>query len=942
MGDLNADIHNDEDDRCINIATSALQLGTTDIFHRFPQKNKRLFTRHKIMRDGTHQRTRCDYALVDNDVPVQSMRLIIPPRFHSDHWAVKITINSSSVRTHSRYTHNRTQLPHIPARSDEGGPNRLFHELLRLHNCPTPHTYPPRDAWIVTDTWALIDQRNAALKRLAPQEELRPLRKAIRKKVGRDCARLLQQTGEAIQAHLDADETREAWRLLKVWYRHQAPATPPTPTDMHNMEKEYCALYTAATPPGDPIRGMVTYTIPDHPPTDDELEEALRSLHNGHAPGPSGMTVEALKQWHGERADNPRPWSIIQQLVAHAFATGVVPTRARTNTLVLIPKPEPGQFRGIGLQEPMWKLISAVINRRLMDNITFHDDLHGFLPDRGTGTACLEAKLEAQLAIITGRPLHHIYLDFTKAYDSLDRERTLTLLRDYGVGPRMLCIISHFWERHMMVPRQQAVYGEPFPARRGLATGDIAAPCIFNIVTDAILRRWYADIAAQNLTTRARFYADDGALRDHDTGHLQRSLTTMEDLFTRVGLVVNGNKTKALTNLPKISTTNISSTAYKRRMEGTGETYRERKKRRTTCEICDTELQIRNIRTHYRSHHPTVPVPLPDEPLPPILYATPVDYIMTEPDKHADMQCPVPGCGVTMVGGGYNMRRHFAFRHQTVTVTIIEEGELPSCASCGFQCPLPHNRHRQSEMCAQGTEKRRRLELTQKIIYARDHAQVMTAGATNLATVDAFKYLGRWMTADDTDDRAVRENISKARARWGQLCRLLTRQGASTRVMGHFYKATVQAVLLFGAETWSLTKPLLRRLCSFHHRCARYLARTPMTQLDDGTWVSPPSAEVLEQAGLLTIEEYIARRLATFLPFIQSRIIYRDCHTADTTQVAANHPRWWASLLPPPMPTPAAATDTTTEQRHQATHAGTDDTHDLQPPRRSARLTITV
>ncbi len=50
-----------------------------------------------------------------------------------------------------------------------------------------------------------------------------------------------------------------------------------------------------------------------------------------------------------------------------------------------------------------------------MDNITFHDDLHGFLPDHGTGKACLEAKLEAQLAIITGRPLHHIYLDFARS-----------------------------------------------------------------------------------------------------------------------------------------------------------------------------------------------------------------------------------------------------------------------------------------------------------------------------------------------------------------------------------------------------------------------------------------------------------------------------------------------------------------------------------------------
>ncbi len=382
-------------------------------------------------------------------------------------------------------------------------------------------------------------------------------------------------------------------------------------------------------------------------------------------------------------------------------------------------------------------------------------------------------------------------------------------------------------------------------------------------MTDAILRQWYADTTTQGLTTRARFYADDGALRDHDPLHLQQSLTIMETLFARMGLVINGPKTKALTNLPKIPTTNISTVAYKRRMAGVGDTYRERKKRQTTCAICDICLQLRNLRTHYKSHHPTIPVPLEEDPVPQPLCPTLAYYIIIEPDKHADIQCPIPACGVTVVGGWYNMRRHFNFRHQAITVHIVEEGELPGCVACGFQCALPHERHQQSEMCRQGAAKRKRLALTRAIIQSRDHAQVMTAGNTNLTQVDAFKYLGRWMTADDTDDRAVRENITKARARWGQLCRLLTRQGASRRVMGLFYKATIQAVLLYGAETWSLTQPLLRRLCSFHHRCARYLARSPMTQKEDGTWVSPPSETVLEQAGLFTIEEYIAFRSIT-------------------------------------------------------------------------------
>ena len=123
-------------------------------------------------------------------------------------------------------------------------------------------------------------------------------------------------------------------------------------------------------------------------------------------------------------------------------------------------------------------------------------------------------------------------------------------------------------------------------------------------------------------------------------------------------------------------------------------------------------------------------------------------------------------------------------------------------------------------MCKQGRLCRQRHTNTQAIILARDYAPEFMAGNVVIDTVPAFRYLGRWMTADDSDVMAVSQNILKARMRWGQLCRVLTWRGASRKVMGMFYKATVQAVLLFGAETWTLTQPLIRLLTSFHHRCA--------------------------------------------------------------------------------------------------------------------------
>jgi len=103
------------------------------------------------------------------------------------------------------------------------------------------------------DTWALIDQCTAALKRLAPPAELKPLRKAICKKIKRDRAIQLQKTGEAIQEHLDAEDPKKAWRLVKVWYRQQARAPPPTLADLATIEHEYKALYTRQEPPGNPV-----------------------------------------------------------------------------------------------------------------------------------------------------------------------------------------------------------------------------------------------------------------------------------------------------------------------------------------------------------------------------------------------------------------------------------------------------------------------------------------------------------------------------------------------------------------------------------------------------------------------------------------------------------------------------------------------------------------
>ena len=70
--------------------------------------------------------------------------------------------------------------------------------------------------------------------------------------------------------------------------------------------------------------------------------------------------------------------------------------------------------------------------------------------------------------------------------------------------------------------------------------------------------------------------------------------------------------------------------------------------------------------------------------------------------------------------------------------------------------------------------------------------------------VRRFKYLGRWLDEKDDDTFAIGENIKKARAQWNCLAKILKREGANAVCMGRFYMAIIQAVLLYGADSWAI------------------------------------------------------------------------------------------------------------------------------------------
>ena len=79
-------------------------------------------------------------------------------------------------------------------------------------------------------------------------------------------------------------------------------------------------------------------------------------------------------------------------------------------------------------------------------------------------------------------------------------------------------------------------------------------------------------------------------------------------------------------------------------------------------------------------------------------------------------------------------------------------------------------------------------------------------------------------------------NLGKAKKSWGRLQGILSREGATKRVPGNFFKAVVQQVFLFGAETWVVSPRMERALSAFIHGAARRITGMQPRRGRDGKW----------------------------------------------------------------------------------------------------------
>ena len=107
-----------------------------------------------------------------------------------------------------------------------------------------------------------------------------------------------------------------------------------------------------------------------------------------------------------------------------------------------------------------------------------------------------------------------------------------------------------------------------------------------------------------------------------------------------------------------------------------------------------------------------------------------------------------------------------------------------------------------------------------------DLSPIKLCAHTYFPIVDKFCYLGCFITRDCKDYVDITNRIKKASNAFGALrTSIFASRVISDEAKSAVYISLILPILLYGAETWSLTEHLLRLLRNFHHACIRSMCR---------------------------------------------------------------------------------------------------------------------
>jgi endonuclease/exonuclease/phosphatase family metal-dependent hydrolase len=284
--------------------------------------------------------------------------------------------------------------------------------------------------------------------------------------------------------------------------------------------------------------------------TINEVENALKYMNHGKAPGPDGVVTEILQQGGSVL------WKKLAALFSKCLTTKTVPEEWNNGFIILLHKKgdikDINNYRPISLLSHTGKLFSKIVLRRIEATLDISQprEQAGFRKGYSTTdhlqviTQVIEKTNEYEIPLCLG------FVDYEKAFDSVEHIEIMKAINSQGVNMEYVKLLTNIYNKGQASIKLDTE-SEKFPLQRGVRQGDIISPKLFNAGLEEVFKR--LDWENNGLRINGEYlshlrFADDIVLISRNPRELQSMISELNDESSKLGMKMNMKKTKAMFN----------------------------------------------------------------------------------------------------------------------------------------------------------------------------------------------------------------------------------------------------------------------------------------------------------------------------------------------------------------------------------------------------------
>ena len=216
----------------------------------------------------------------------------------------------------------------------------------------------------------------------------------------------------------------------------------------------------------------------------EELDEASGVLRNGKKCGIDLISYEMLKCIHDYNSN------LLLKVLNYVFHNNATAYDWFISIIAPIhkkgPKMDPDNYRGISLISCLYKLLTAILNKRIasfcLENQILSKAQLGFV----MGSRCSDAHMILHNLIndychMNGKWLYSCFVDFSKAFDCIPRDILFERLKTKGITGKVFNLIKNIYMNEKCRIKIGGRLSDTFEANQGVRQGCILSPLLFNI-----------------------------------------------------------------------------------------------------------------------------------------------------------------------------------------------------------------------------------------------------------------------------------------------------------------------------------------------------------------------------------------------------------------------------------------------------------------------------